>query len=122
MRTKSVPLKYKIIAYFAAWLVALFATDPNGKFRPLVWMFPLGLAAFNRRWGNDGGWGVLPACIAIYLVHGYFYFRSRSLRATKVRGCPIFGALQLAVKIVVNQHYLTAACFTLDQHPTPVWL
>ena len=90
MRTKSVPLKYKIIAYFAAWLVALFATNPSATSWPLVWMFSLGLAAFiNPRWRNDGGWGVLAACIAIYLVHGYFYFRSRSLRATLF----LFGAL-----------------------------
>jgi hypothetical protein len=48
-------------------------------------MFPLGLAAFiDPHWGNGGGWGVFAACIGIYLVHAYLYFRSRSLRSTLV--------------------------------------
>jgi hypothetical protein len=46
-------------------------------------MFPLGLAAFiYPHWGNSGGWGVFAGCIGIYLVHAYFYFRSRNLRST----------------------------------------
>src|ERR1041385_5312932 len=74
---------YKIALYAGAWVAALFATNPSGGLSSLVWMFPLGLAAFfNRRWGNDGGWGVFGACIVIYLVHAWFYFRSRSRRST----------------------------------------
>jgi hypothetical protein len=81
--SKSVLPRYKIISYIVAWLVAFFATNPDGGLWALVWMFPLGLAAFiNPRWGNSGGWGVFGACIGIYLVHAYFYFRSRNLRST----------------------------------------
>ena len=82
-RSKSVRPRYKIIFYIAAWLVALFATNPDGGLWALAWMFPLGLAAFiNPHWANSGGWGVFGACIGIYLVHAYFYFRSRTLRST----------------------------------------
>jgi uncharacterized protein (DUF58 family) len=57
-RSKSVRPRYKIICYIAAWLVALFATNPDGGLWALAWMFPLGLAALiNTRWGNSGGWG-----------------------------------------------------------------
>lgn len=83
--SRPIAVKYKIIFYVVAWLAALVATDPSGTFLALVYMFPLGLAAFiNRRWGNDGGWGVLAVCVAIYLVHAWFYFRSRSKRSTLV--------------------------------------
>ena len=82
-RSKSVRPRYKIIFYIAAWLVALFATNPDGGLWALAWMFPLGLAAFiNPHWANSGGWGVFGACIGIDLVHAYFYFRSRTLRST----------------------------------------
>jgi hypothetical protein len=82
-RSKPVRPGYKIICYIVAWLVALFATNPDGSLWALAYMFPLGLAAFiNPRWGNNGGWGVFGACIGIYLVHAYFYFRSRTLRST----------------------------------------
>jgi hypothetical protein len=82
-RSKSVRPKYKIICYIVAWLVALFATNPDGGLWALAWMFPLGLAAFvNRHWAISGGWGVFRACVGIYLVHAYFYFRSRSLCST----------------------------------------
>ena len=78
-----VRLSYKIIAYVAAWIVALFATDPSGEYWRLTYIFPLGLAAFvNLRWGNDGGWGVLALCWAVYLVQAYFYFRSKTFRST----------------------------------------
>lgn len=83
-------LRYKIIGYIAAWIAALFATNPDGGLWALAYMFPLGLAAFlNRRWGNDGGWGVLGACVAIYIVHAYFYFRSKTVRSTVI----LFGVL-----------------------------
>jgi hypothetical protein len=52
-------LRFKIICYVVAWLVALFATNATGKYWPLAYMFPLGLAAFfSRYWTNTGGWGV----------------------------------------------------------------
>ena len=76
---------YKISTYIAAWLIALVATNPSGSFWALAYMFPLGLAAFlNLRWGNDGGWGVFALCIAIYVVHAYFYFRSKTTRSTLI--------------------------------------
>ena len=76
-------LKYKILLYAGGWLAALFATDPSGRLWPLAWMFPLGLAAFVRRQlANSGGWGVFGACIGIYVVHAYFYFRAKQLRTT----------------------------------------
>jgi hypothetical protein len=82
-RSNLVRPRYQIICYIVAWLVALFATNPNGGLWALAWMFPLGLAAFiNPHWANSGGWGVFGACIGIYLVHAYFYFRSRNLRST----------------------------------------
>jgi hypothetical protein len=82
-RSKSVRPRYKIICYIVAWLVALFATNPDGGLWALAWMFPLGLAAFiNPHWTNSGGWGVFGACIGVYLVHAYFFFRSRSLLST----------------------------------------
>jgi hypothetical protein len=79
----SVRPRYKIISYIVAWLAALFATNPDGGLWALACMFPLGLAAFiNPHWANSGGWGVFGACIGIYLIHAYFYFRSRNLLST----------------------------------------
>jgi hypothetical protein len=72
-RSNSIRPRYKIIAYIVAWLVALFATNPNGGLWALVWMFPLGLAAFiNPRWANSGGWGVFGACIEFILFMRIF--------------------------------------------------
>src|SRR5215470_8538257 len=80
---QSVQLTFKTILYVLAWLAALFATNPDGGLWALAWMFPLGLAAFiDRHWANSGGWGVFAGCIAVYLIHAWFYFRARSLRAT----------------------------------------
>jgi len=60
-----------------------------------------------RIWGNNGGWGVFAACIGIYLVHAYFYFRSRNVRATLV----LFGILVILLicnvsgcKAMLNTH------------------
>jgi hypothetical protein len=90
METKSIPLTYKIIAYVIAWLAALFATNPNGKYWPLVYLFPLGLPAFfSRYWANTCGWPVMVSSVATYLVHGWFYFRSRKLGWTLL----LFGIL-----------------------------
>lgn len=83
IHAKSVPLTYKIIPYVLAWLAALFATSPDTRLLVLVYMFPLGLAALvDRNWGNNGGWAVFAGCIAVYLIHAWFYFRSRTLRST----------------------------------------
>ena len=79
----SVRPKYKIVSYIAAWLGALFATHPDDGLWALAWMFPLGLAAFIiPHWANSGGWGVFGACVGFYLVHAYFFFRSRNVRST----------------------------------------
>ena len=82
-RDKGVGVLYKVIAYAAVWLLALFATNPSGSYWALAYLFPLGLAAFvNLRWGNDGGWGVLGLCFAIYIVQAIFYFRAKTVRST----------------------------------------
>jgi hypothetical protein len=82
-RKSPVRLHYKIIGYVVAWVLALFATDPDAKLWALVWMFPLGLAAvINRHSANSGGWGIFITCIAAYLVQGYFYFRSKTFKWT----------------------------------------
>jgi hypothetical protein len=50
-----VRLRYKIIAYIAAWIIALLLTAPGMWL--LAYMFPLGLAAvIDRHLANDGGW------------------------------------------------------------------
>src|SRR5215831_8081746 len=81
--SNSVRLRYKVMAYVGAWLLALFATDPTFSFWTLAYLFPLGLAAFvNLRWGNDGGWGVLGLVVAIYVIHAFLFFRSKTTRST----------------------------------------
>lgn len=78
-----VRLLYKIVAYVALWFVALFLTAPG--LWPLAWMFPLGLVAvFDRHTANAGGWAVLIGCYAVYLVHGFFYFRSKTTMRTVI--------------------------------------
>ena len=84
----SIRLSYKIIAYVAIWIVALLLTAPG--LWPLAWMFPLGLVAVvDRHTANAGGWGVLIGCYAVYLVHGFFYFRSK----TTTRMIILYGVL-----------------------------
>ena len=78
-----VRLIYKIIGYVAIWIVALVATAPS--LWPLAWMFPLGLlAVIDRHMANAGGWAVLIGCYAVYLVHGFFYFRSKTTTRTLI--------------------------------------
>ena len=73
----------KVIAYVAVWALALFATNPSLSYWALAYLFPIGLVAFvNLRLGNDGGWWVLGFCVAIYVAHGIFYFRSTTVRST----------------------------------------
>jgi hypothetical protein len=82
---KTVRLRDKISAYGAAWILAFFAIDPTLGFWSLVYMLPLGLFAFVApEHRHDGGWTVLAAGWVIYLVHGFFYFRSRRMRSTVV--------------------------------------
>src|SRR4051812_5839232 len=84
----TVRLLHKIIAYIAIWIVALLLTAPG--LWPLAWMFPLGLVAIiNRHTANAGGWAVLAGCYAVYLVHGFFYFRSK----TTTRMVILYGVL-----------------------------
>ena len=74
---------YKVIAYVAVWALALVATNPSLSYWALAYLFPIGLVAFvTLRLGNDGGWGVLGFCVAIYVVHAIFYFRSQTVRST----------------------------------------
>ena len=79
----SVRLSYKIIAYVAIWIIALLLTAPG--LWPLAWMFPLGLVAvIDRHTANAGGWAVLIGCYAVYFVHGFFYFRSKTTTRTVI--------------------------------------
>lgn len=78
-----IPLRYKIIAYVAAWIAALLLTAP--ALWPLAYMFPLGLVAvFDRHLANDGGWGVFIGLYVVYIVHGFFYFRSKTTLRTSI--------------------------------------
>jgi hypothetical protein len=87
-KADQVRLLYKIIAYVTAWIAALLLTAPG--LWPLAYMFPLGLiAVFDRHLANDGGWGVLIGLYLVYIVHGFFYFRSK----TELRTAILFGVL-----------------------------
>ncbi|MEP6586184.1 MAG: hypothetical protein ABJB70_05625, partial [Candidatus Udaeobacter sp.] len=50
----------------------------------------------DRHWGNSGGWGVFLSCVAIYLIHAWFYFRTRKLWSTLL----LFGVL--AILLICN--------------------
>jgi hypothetical protein len=98
-RTHSVRLRYKIVAYVGVWLAALFGTDPSGKYWPLAYMFPLGLASFfNRHWANTGGREIFVGCIAVYLVQAWFYFRSQKLWSILL----LFGVLAILLTFNVS--------------------
>jgi hypothetical protein len=73
-------LRYKIIGYSAAWVLALFATDPTLGLWSLAWMFPLGLARIVLPPGtDDSGWTLFGACAGIYVVQAVLFFRSKSM-------------------------------------------
>ena len=92
---RSIRLRYKIIAYVAAGLATWLAIG-FGMW-PLAYMFPLGLiAVFDRHLANDGGWGVLIGLYLVYIVHGFFYFRSRTTMRTVI----LFGVL--VVMLICN--------------------
>lgn len=85
MKTQPSPIatRYKVMFYCAAWAAALLATDPSLKYAPLVYMFPLGLIAFDRYSGSQiGGWPVLIALAGVYLLHAVLFFRARSRQLT----------------------------------------
>ena len=87
-KVAQVRLLYKTVAYVAAWIIALLLTAPG--MWPLAYMFPLGLiAVVNHHLANDGGWGVFIGLYLVYVVHGYFYFRSRTTPRTVI----LFGVL-----------------------------
>src|SRR3954469_10598886 len=78
-----VSLRYKITIYLVAWLLALLATAPG--MWALAYLFPLGLVAvYDRHLANDGGWGVFIGCYVVYIVHGFFYFRSKTTIRTQI--------------------------------------
>src|SRR5205814_10488637 len=70
-----------------------FATNRSGKYWPLAYMFPRGLAAFlSLYWANSGGWGRLFRLHAVYLVHAWF----TSVRGTSGRHCFFSGCFNSA--------------------------
>ncbi len=78
-----IQLRHKLLAYVAIWIAALIATAPG--MWPLAYMFPLGLVAvFNRHLANDGGWGIFIGCYVVYILHGFFYFRSKTTLKTAI--------------------------------------
>jgi len=82
-RKSSIRLRWKIIVYIAIWIIALLLTAPG--MWPLAYMFPLGVVAvFDRHLANDGGWGVMIGCYLVYVVHGFFYFGSKTTTRTVI--------------------------------------
>jgi uncharacterized membrane protein len=76
-------LRYKIVAYVLAWIVALLLTAPG--LWPLAYMFPLGLiAVFDRHFANNCGWSVFIGLYVLYIVHAFFYFRSKTNLQTAI--------------------------------------
>jgi phosphoglycerol transferase MdoB-like AlkP superfamily enzyme len=99
-------VSHKVILYVLIWMGALIATDPSLKTWALIWMFPLGLAAFvNLKLGNDGGWWAIGGVTAIYLIHAIFYFRSKTTRST-------IGLLAILVVLLVCN---VAGCHTQQE-------
>jgi hypothetical protein len=76
-------LRYKIVAYVLAWIVALLLTAPG--LWPLAYMFPLGLiAVFDRHFANNCGWSVFIGLYVLYIAHAFFYFRSKTNLQTAI--------------------------------------
>ena len=89
-RQSPVWLRYKILAYIATWTAALLLTAPG--MWSLAFMFPLGLVAvIDRHLANDGGWGVLIGCYVLYIVHAFFFFRSKTTLRTSI----LYGVLAI---------------------------
>ncbi|HEY2125202.1 MAG TPA: hypothetical protein VGG94_07035, partial [Chthoniobacterales bacterium] len=74
-------MKFKLLAYIGAWLVALFATDPSLRLWALVYMFPLGLFTFFCPEPRVGPWTILLGVGAIYAAHAVFFFRARTTQS-----------------------------------------
>jgi hypothetical protein len=82
-RQSRVRLRYKILAYIATWTAALLLTGPG--IWSLAFLFPLCLVAvIDRHLANDGGWGVLIGCYVFYIVHAFFFFRSKTTLRTSI--------------------------------------
>ena|SRR6516162_6442034 len=82
-RQRPVRLRYKIIAYVATWIAALLLTAPDMWW--LAYIFPLGLVAvIDHQLANDGGRGVLIGCYVVYIVHAFFFFRSKTTLRTAI--------------------------------------
>jgi hypothetical protein len=85
-------LRYKILAYAAAWIIALLLTAPG--LWPLAYIFPLGLVAvFDRHLANSLGWAGLIGLYVVYIVHGFFYFRSKTTLRTVILYCVLIAIL-----------------------------
>ena len=79
----SLSRRARIGMFVGAWLLAVFITNPSGTYWPLVYMFPLGLAAFvfpSSPQGSGTPW--LFGLWSLYIVHALFFFRARTTRAT----------------------------------------
>ena len=89
------PLRIRIVAYIVAWSGALFATDPTLKLWPLVYMFPLGLAAFflAPEHRQSPGPIVFALIVAGYIVHAVIFFRTRSHRTAFILFLVLVAAL-----------------------------
>jgi hypothetical protein len=80
---RPVMVRSKIIGYIAAWILALFATDPTLKLWPLAWTFPLGLYGFFYPPDTKGGGrAIFFGCILVYIIQAFLYFRARTKRST----------------------------------------
>jgi hypothetical protein len=88
-------LLFKIIAYLAAAVATWLWMGVDST--PLIHIFPIGLVAiFDLHLANDGGWGVLIGTWIVYVVHGYFYFRSK----TTIQALILYGVL--VVLLIAN--------------------
>ena len=87
-RQSPIRLRYKILAYIATWSAALLLTAPG--MWPLAYIFPLGLVAvIDLHLANDGGGSVFIGCYVVYIVHAFFFFRSK----TTLRTAILYGVL-----------------------------
>ena len=77
--------RVKIIAYVAAWVIALIATNPTAHLFLLIYLFPMGLAHLVLPVGSSlDGRVVLAGSYVIYIAHAVLFFRSRSKRLTYI--------------------------------------
>jgi len=86
----------KLIFYCAAWAIALWATSPNLELITVLYLFPLGLAAFVYPPWSEAGWGAVAFGTAIYVVHGVLFFRAKRRKAMTLL------ALSLVALLICN--------------------